>query len=55
MTKIAHLKYDVCGVGNRIFQYAYARLWCEDNGYELSHTGIPELEISANEILKVFF
>ena len=50
MTKVAHLKYDVCGVGNRVFQYVYARLWCEDNGYELSHTGVPELEIPANEI-----
>ena len=50
MTKIASLQYDVCGVGNRIFQYVYSRLWCEDNGYELSHKGIPELNISGNDL-----
>ena len=45
MSKIAHLNYDVCGVGNRVFQYVEARLWCEENGYTLSHGGIPELNI----------
>ena len=52
MSKIASFKYDKCGVGNRVFQYVYARLFCEQNGYELSHSGIPELEIPANELEK---
>jgi hypothetical protein len=52
MSKIASFNYDKCGVGNRVFQYAYARLFCEKNGHELSHSGIPELEIPANELGK---
>jgi hypothetical protein len=50
MNKIAHLKYDNCGAGNRLLQYIYARIWCEDNGYELSHDGIIELDIPKNKI-----
>ncbi len=49
MSKVAQFTYDRCGVGNRIFQYVYARLWCEDNGYQLSHTGIPELNIPSDD------
>ena len=48
MTKIASLPYDTCGVGNRLFQYIYGRLFCEDQGYILSHAGIPELNISGH-------
>ena len=50
MSKVASFNYDKCGVGNRVFQYVYARLFCEDNGYTLSHTGIPELDIPANDL-----
>lgn len=50
MSKIAHLKYDNCGAGNRIFQYCHGRIWCEDNGYLFSHDGISELDIPENKI-----
>ena len=50
MSKVASFQYDKCGVGNRVFQYVYARLYCEQQGLTLSHTGISELEIPANDL-----
>jgi len=47
--KTAYVDYENAGVGNRLFQYVYARLWCEENGHTLLQKGIPEIEIEPSE------
>ena len=44
-----HLRYDKTGgAGNKLFQYVHARLLCDINGYDFSHTEIEGL-IPAND------
>tara|TARA_R100001509_G_scaffold148320_1_gene106033 strand:- start:3687 stop:4511 length:825 start_codon:yes stop_codon:yes gene_type:complete len=47
MKKVVSVKYSD-GFGNHIFQYCGSRVLAEKNGYELSHHGIPELNLKDN-------
>lgn len=47
MKRVAYLKYVNSGVGNRLFQYVYTRLHCENNNYIFLQQGIPELDIES--------
>ena len=47
MIQISELKYTD-GFGNHMFQYCGSRILAERNGYELSHHGIPELDLQEN-------
>ena len=46
--RTAYLDYETAGVGNRLFQYVDARLWCEENNHVLLQQGIPEIEIESS-------